>query len=73
MTFKELDEAIRGVIPDGPDRRRILEGLHGIEEGCNFTANFYLHITGHKVSADGTIKKDERTKFQVNANLSGEP
>ena len=73
MTFKELDEAIKEVIPDGPKRRRILEGLHGIEEGCNFTANFYLNVTGHKVSADGTIKKDKRTKFQVNANLSGEP
>lgn len=73
MTFKELDEAIRQAIPDGAERRRILEGLHGIEEGCNFTANFYLNITGHKVGADGTIRKGERTKFQVNANLSGEP
>lgn len=70
MTFTELDNAIRGALPvDNPERRRILEGLHGIEEGMNFCANFYLSVTGHKVSADGAIQKDERTKFQVNAPL----
>ena len=71
MTFTELDNAIREALPvDNAERRRILEGLHGIEEGMNFCANFYLNVTGHKVSADGTIRKDERTKFQVNAPLS---
>lgn len=71
MTFTELDNAIREALPvDNAERRRILEGLHGIEEGMNFCANFFLSVTGHKVSADGTIQKLERTKFQVNAPLS---
>tara|TARA_R100000388_G_scaffold61208_1_gene44868 strand:+ start:1028 stop:1183 length:156 start_codon:yes stop_codon:yes gene_type:complete len=46
-----------------------LEGLHGIEEGMNFCANFYLNVTGHTVNLDGTITKKDKTKFQINENL----
>jgi hypothetical protein len=71
MTFTELDQEIRAALPnDSPQRRRILEGLHGIEEGMNFCANFYLSVTGHKTNLDGTITKKEKTKYQVNAPLS---
>lgn len=70
MTFGELDQEIREALPDGPQRRRILEGLHGIEEGMHFCANFYLDVTGHAVEMDGTIRKKERTKFQVNTPLN---
>lgn len=74
MTFQELDHAIREALPtDNAERRRILEGLHGIEEGMNFCANFYLNVTGHTVNSDGTIIKKERTKYQVNAPLSRKP
>ena len=69
MTFQEIDRAIRELVPETPERRRLLEGLHGIEEGMNFTANFYLSVTGHSVNADGTITKKDKTKFQVNENL----
>jgi len=70
MTFSELDSEIREALPDGAQRRRILEGLHGIEEGMHFCANFYLNVTGHVVGIDGTICKEERTKFQVNTPLN---
>jgi hypothetical protein len=69
MTFQELDLLIRDAVEDTAKRRKILEGLHGIEEGCNFTANFYLNITGHTVNLDGTITKKDTTKFQINENL----
>ena len=70
MTFGELAQEIREALPDGAQRRRILEGLHGIEEGMHFCANFYLNVTGHVVGMDGTIRKKERTKFQVNTPLN---
>jgi hypothetical protein len=74
MTFQELDHAIRESLPtDNAERRRILEALHGIEEGMNFCANFYLSVTGHTTNLDGTITKKERTKYQVNAPLSRKP
>jgi len=69
MTFQELDLLIRDAVEDTAKRRRILEGLHGIEEGMNFCANFYLNVTGHTVNLDGTITKKDKTKFQINENL----
>jgi len=69
MTFQELDLLIRDAVEDTAKRRKILEGLHGIEEGMNFCANFYLNVTGHTVNLDGTITKKDKTKFQINENL----
>ena len=69
MTFQELALLIRDAVEDTAKRRRILEGLHGIEEGMNFCANFYLNVTGHTVNLDGTITKKDKTKFQINENL----
>ena len=69
MTFQELDLLIRDAVEDTAKRRKILEGLHGIEEGMNFCANFYLNVTGPTVNLDGTITKKDKTKFQINENL----
>ena len=69
MTFQELDLLIRDAVEDTAKRGKILEGLHGIEEGMNFCANFYLNVTGHTVNLDGTITKKDKTKFQINENL----
>ena len=69
MTFQELDLLIRDAVEDTAKRRKILEGLHGIEEGMNFCANFYLNVPGHTVYLDGTITKKDTTKFQINENL----
>lgn len=71
MTFQELDRRIREALPDGIERRQILEGLHEIEEGVNLTANFYLAVTGHICDEHGRYYKPKTTKYQVNANLSG--
>lgn len=66
MTFQELDSMIRQALPDGIDRRNILDGLHSIEEGVNMCANFYLGVAGYKIREDGSLAKSETTTFQVN-------
>ena len=69
MTFQELDAAIRKEMPESPQRRRILEGLHGIEEGFNFNLNFFLSATGHKCDEHGRYYKPDTTTFQVNEKI----
>ncbi len=64
MTFLELDQRIRQVLPDSPDRRHILQGLHEIEEGHNQCLSFFLLATNHRYN-DGAWRKQQTTPFQV--------
>lgn len=66
MTFKELDQRIRASVPDEVERKKILEGLHGIEEAMNQCAAFYLSVSGYTVAEDGIYKEGSSTRFQVN-------
>jgi len=65
MTFSELDTMIRDSYPESPERRRILDGLHGIEEGLNLCTTFFFGVTGHRLE-DGKWTKETSTQFQVN-------
>lgn len=69
MTFFQLDKRIREALPDGVERRHILEGLHGIEEGFNLCATFYLNVSGHTMDEEGRLTKESSTQQQVNAPM----
>ena len=66
MTFKELDQRIRAAVPDVVERKKILTGLHGIEEALNQCAVFYLSVSGYTVTEDAIYKEGPSTRFQVN-------
>jgi len=66
MTFKELDQRIRASVPDVVERKKILTGLHEIEEAINQCASFYLSAAGYTVAEDGIYKEGSSTRFQVN-------
>ena len=69
MNFFELDKLVRAALPDGVDRRNILEGLHALEEGMNLCANFYLSAAGYKIDEEGRLEKQNQTMQQVNSAI----
>ncbi len=55
--FQSLDKKVRSALPDGVERRHILEELHTLEEGTNMILGFLLKATGHRLRDDGSWKK----------------
>jgi hypothetical protein len=68
MTFQELDRAVREAIPDGIQRRLILQGIHGMEEAANQHLGYLLSVSSHKLVGEGWVKQDS-TLFQVNEKI----
>tara|TARA_R100000808_G_scaffold14116_1_gene33610 strand:+ start:173 stop:382 length:210 start_codon:yes stop_codon:yes gene_type:complete len=68
MTFRELDARIRAAVTDDVERKKILEGLHGIEEAMNQCAAFWLSVSGYTIDVEsGDIHHPGRsTRFQIN-------
>ena len=68
--FQSLDKKVRSALPDGVERRHILEELHTLEEGTNMILGFLLKATGHRLRDDGSWLKEESTVFQVQSRLT---
>ena len=67
MSFLELDQRIRSAMPDGPERRDILVGLHDLEEGANHMLGWLLSTQNYKLDEEGVSwAKQSSTRFQVN-------
>jgi hypothetical protein len=67
MSFLELDQRIRSAMPDGPERRDILVGLHDLEEGANQTLGWLLSVSNYKLDEEGVSwTQQASTRFQVN-------
>ena len=67
MNLIEMDAAIRTMMHDGPERRKLLTALGDLSEGLNNTLGFLLALSGYHYDADiEAWRQEPPPKRQIN-------